>query len=80
MEEDFVVNLLRQELESRELRFNDISKTIDKLRNNMAIETRKSAYFTMQHDKEAYEKIRRELRGEMSALRQAIKKLEDNDD
>ena len=76
MEPDFVVNLLKKELDSRETSLKKHADIIDSLRNKLSTSTNKKDYFWLKKDLDWYEVQRRELRGEVSALRQAIKKLE----
>lgn len=77
MDERFVSDILEAELSIRVTEFNEISEELNGLRNHMAISTNKSNYISMSSEKAELEKRRRELRGEMSALRQAIKKLKE---
>ena len=75
--ETFVTDILMTELSNRIKEFNEISDKLNGLRNHLTISTKKGSYFAMIGEKEQMEKRRRELRGEMSALRQAIKKLQE---
>lgn len=77
MDERFVSDILEAELSIRVTEFNEISEELNGLRNHMAISTNKGNYISMSSEKAELEKRRRELRGEMSALRQAIKKLKE---
>lgn len=77
MDERFVSDILEAELRARANEFNEISEKLNGLRNHMAISTNKGNYISMGSEKAELEKRRRELRGEMSALRQAIKKLKE---
>lgn len=77
MDERFVSDILEAELRARVNEFNEISEKLNGLRNHMAISTNKGNYISMSSEKAELEKRRRELRGEMSALRQAIKKLKE---
>ena len=78
MDERFVSDILEAELSVRVTEFNEISEKLNGLRNHMAISTNKGNYISMESEKTELEKRRRELRGEMSALRQAIKKLKED--
>lgn len=78
MDERFVSDILEAELSVRVTEFNEISEELNGLRNHMAISTNKGNYISMGNEKAELEKRRRELRGEMSALRQAIKKLKED--
>lgn len=73
--ETFAMDILQNELNTRIEEFNNLSEELNGIRNHMAICTSLSLYSCMESTKGAIEKRRRELRGEMSALRQAIAKL-----
>lgn len=79
MDESFVPNLLKNELENREERLSkvteEISRMRDKIANVHAFGSFSDVYW-LRKEMEVYEKARRELRGEVSALRQAIARLE----
>lgn len=79
MDESFVPNLLKRELENREERLSkvteEISRMRDKIANTNAFGNFSDVYW-LRKEMEVYEKARRELRGEVSALRQAITRLE----
>lgn len=79
MDEKFVTDLLKNELDKREESLKNCTKNIDDIRNKMSIATHNKDYFWNKKDLDGYEKTRRELRGEISALRQAIAKLERSD-
>lgn len=74
--ESFAKDILERELNTRKLEFDRLSDEVRLLRNEMMISTSKALYFTLKSDINQIDKRRRELRGEMSALRQAISKLE----
>lgn len=73
--ETFATDILQNELDLRTVEFDRLSEELNSIRNCMAICTSLSLYSCMESSKGAIEKRRRELRGEMSALRQAITKL-----
>jgi predicted nucleic acid-binding Zn-ribbon protein len=79
MDESFVPNLLRTELETREERLSKVNDEVHRMRNKIA-HIQPSGEFSnvywLRKEMEVYEKARRELRGEVSALRQAIARLE----
>lgn len=74
--ETFAKDLLNEELVKRKSEFDRLSDEACILRNEMAISTSKALYSTLKSDIDQIDRRRRELRGEMSALRQAISKLE----
>lgn len=74
--ETFAKDILGRELNTRKLEFDRLSDEVCLLRNEMMISTSKALYSTLKSDIDQIDKRRRELRGEMSALRQAISKLE----
>lgn len=74
--ESFAKDILERELKTRKLEFDRLSDEVCLLRNEMMISTSKALYSTLKSDIDQIDKRRRELRGEMSALRQAISKLE----
>lgn len=74
--ETFAKGILERELNTRKLEFDRLSDEVCLLRNEMMISTSKALYSTLKSDIDQIDKRRRELRGEMSALRQAISKLE----
>lgn len=76
MDEKYAVNLLKDTLEEKELELSRTANSINFLRNKIAISTNKSDYFWLKKDLDVLETDRRELRGQVSALRQAIAKLE----
>ena len=77
--ENFVKDILEHELDVRVDELNRITEDVNRLRNRMMITTSKELYFTFKSDIDVIDKRRRELRGEISALRQGIKKLERED-
>ena len=74
--ETFARDMLENELNVRKKEFDRLSDEVCTLRNEMMISTSKALYSTLKSDIDHIDKRRRELRGEMSALRQAIAKLE----
>ena len=76
MDENFVTNLLRQELRIREGLLNEVTKSLDDTRNRLSITTSKQDYISCKNSIDSLDLSRRELRGEISALRQALKVLE----
>lgn len=74
--ETFARDMLENELSIRKKEFERLSDEACVLRNEMMISTSKALYSTLKSDIDQIDKRRRELRGEMSALRQAISKLE----
>lgn len=77
--ETFAKDILQHEFDIRVDEFNKLSQELSNLRNHIAICTSKSNYECMESDRTRMEQRRRELRGEMSALRQAIAKLGEKD-
>lgn len=76
MDPNFVIELLKKELEARESSLEHHTNRIDALRNKLTTSVNKKDYIWLKRDLDWYEVQRRDLRGEISALRQAIKKLE----
>jgi predicted nucleic acid-binding Zn-ribbon protein len=76
MTETFVIDLLRTELETRQTSLSNLEIVISATRNKMTTTTNKRDYVYLKAELDKYETRRRELRGEVSALRQAIKRLE----
>lgn len=76
MTETFVTDLLRTELETRQTSLSNLEIVISATRNKMTTTTNKRDYVYFKAELDKYETKRRELRGEVSALRQAIKRLE----
>lgn len=74
--ETFARDMLENELSIRKKEFERLSDEACVLRNEMMISTSKALYSTLKSDIDQIDKRRRELREEMSALRQAISKLE----
>lgn len=68
--ETYVIDILQELLDNKTEEFEEISTTLHKIWNN-PIDERVA-------NKDELESRRRELRGEMSALRQAIRKLEED--
>lgn len=79
MNETFVTDMLREQLTKREQMIEVVSEEIGLVRNKLATSTNKRDYISLRKDLESHEAMRRDLRGEISALRQAIKKLEKED-
>ena len=82
MDEMFVPNLLRRELDSREEQMVKVTYEINRIRDKFSewdMKPGTTDYYWLRKELEVYEKARRELRGEVSALRQAIAKLERED-
>lgn len=79
MNETFVADMLREQLTKREQMIEVVSEEIGLVRNKLATSTNKRDYISLRKDLEFHEALRRDLRGEISALRQAIKKLEKED-
>lgn len=79
MDESFVPNLLKKELENREERLSKVTDEIHRMRDKIA-DVQSYAGFSdvywLRKEMEVYENARRELRGEVSALRQAIARLD----
>jgi predicted nucleic acid-binding Zn-ribbon protein len=76
MTETFVIDLLRTELETRQTSLSNLEIVISATRNKMTTTTNKRDYVYLKAELDKYETSRRGLRGEVSALRQAIKRLE----
>lgn len=70
--ETFAKDILQSEYDKRIEEFNRLSIDLNGLRSNMVEVTSNEAYQVMQTTKKKIEERRRELRGELSALRQAI--------
>lgn len=68
--ETYVIDILRELLDNKTKEFEDISVKLHSMWNDPVTE--------FEYNKYELESRRRELRGEMSALRQAIKKLEED--
>ena len=79
MNETFVTDMLREQLTKREQMIEVVSEEIGLVRNKLATSTNKRDYISLRRDLESHEAMRRDLRGEISALRQAIKRLEKED-
>lgn len=79
-DEKYVVNLLQEILEKKVNEFNHLSRELDGLRNYALADPVSEEFFkVLSSDQEVMKQRRRELRGEMSALRQAISRLETED-
>lgn len=76
MDERYVIDLLKDTLNEKQEELNRTTKSIDHIRNRIHISTDKKDYIWLKKDLDVLENDRRELRGKVSALRQAIKKLE----
>lgn len=79
MDETFVPNLLRGELVLREDKLGKLTDEIHRLRDKISnIHDNSSSFdvYWLRKELETYESARRELRGQVSALRQAIARLE----
>lgn len=76
MDERYVIDLLKDTLDDKQEELNRTTKSIDHIRNRIHISTDKKDYIQLKKDLDILENDRRELRGKVSALRQAIKKLE----
>lgn len=76
MDEKYAVNLLKDTLHDKELELERATKSINYIRNKISISLNKTDYFWLKKDLDVLETDRRELRGQVSALRQAIAKLE----
>lgn len=79
MTEAFVSDLLQHELDARKIRLESLDVQISVLRNRSTRTTNKKDYILYKTELDNLESERRNLRGEISALRQAIKKLERSD-
>lgn len=69
--ETYVIDILQEMLDNKTEEFEEISTTLHKIWNHPIDE--------IVVNKDKLEERRRELRGEMSALRQAIRKLSEED-
>jgi predicted nucleic acid-binding Zn-ribbon protein len=76
MDERYVIDLLKDTLDEKQEELDRTTKSIDHIRNRIHISTDKKDYIWLKKDLDVLENDRRELRGKVSALRQAIKKLE----
>lgn len=82
MDEKFVPDLLRVELQTREEKLEKLTQEIHRLRDKLStgdISPGTNDYYWLRKELETYEEARRQRRGETSALRQAIVKLERED-
>lgn len=73
--ENFVKDILEHELDTRIGELEKLTEDVVALRNKMTITTSKQLYSVLKSDIDQIDKRRRELRGEISALRQGIKKV-----
>jgi predicted nucleic acid-binding Zn-ribbon protein len=73
--ENFVKDILEHELDIRIGELEKLTKDAVALRNKMTITTSKQLYSVLKSDIDQIDKRRRELRGEISAIRQGIKKV-----
>jgi predicted nucleic acid-binding Zn-ribbon protein len=76
MDERYVIDLLKDTLNEKQEELDRTTKSIDHIRNRIHISTDKKDYIWLKKDLDVLENDRRELRGKVSALSQAIKKLE----
>ena len=82
MDEKFVPDLLRAELKTREDKLEKLTQEIHRLRDKLStgiFTPGTTEYYWLRKELETYEEARRQCRGETSALRQAIAKLERED-
>ena len=83
MDETFVPELLKKELETREEKLEMLTKEIHRLRDKISgrddIQPGSTDFYWLKKELGAFEEARRQCRGEVSALRQAIAKLERGD-
>lgn len=82
MDEKFVPDLLKKELKTREDKLEKLTQEIYRLRDKLStgnISPGTNDYYWLRKELETYEEARRQCRGETSALRQAIAKLERED-
>lgn len=82
MDETFVPNLLKKELQVREAKLEKLTQEIHRIRNKFSdldLKPGTTDYYWLRKELETYEEARRQCRGETSALRQAIAKLERED-
>lgn len=76
MNKAYVPNLLRDILDDKKEELERESEKINYLRNKISISTSRQDYGNLRTELDACERARRLLRGQVSALRQAIAKLE----
>lgn len=76
MDEFYVINLLKDELEDKEKNLYKTTDAIKFIRSKLRETTNELDVKWLKKDLEVLENDRRELRGQCSALRQAISKLE----
>ena len=82
MDEKFVPDLLKKELQERERKLEKLTQEIHRLRDKLStgdFTPGTTDYYWLRKELETYEEARRQCRGETSALRQAIAKLERED-
>jgi predicted nucleic acid-binding Zn-ribbon protein len=76
MDKYYVVNLLRDILADKNVELEKETWKINYLRNEISISTSRQDYGNLKTELDSCEQNRRLLRGQVSALRQAIAKLE----
>lgn len=76
MDKRYVPNLLRDILADKNVELEKETWKINYLRNKISISTSRQDYGNLKTELDACEQSRRLLRGQASALRQAIAKLE----
>lgn len=79
MDKYYVPNLLRDILVDKKVELEKETEYINYLRNKISISTSRQDYGNLRTELDTSEQTRRLLRGQVSALRQAIKKLEKED-
>lgn len=82
MDEKFVIQMLQKELDARDEKLEKLTQEIHRIRNKLStgdISPGTTDYYWLRKELETYEEARRQCRGETSALRQAIAKLERED-
>ena len=82
MDEKFVILMLQKELDARDEKLEKLTQEIHRIRNKLStgdISPGTTDYYWLRKELETYEEARRQCRGETSALRQAIAKLERED-
>lgn len=82
MDEKFVPDLLKKELKTREDKLEKLTQEIHRLRDKLStgdFAPGTTDYYWLRKELETYEEARRQCRGETSALRQAIAKLDRED-
>lgn len=82
MDEKFVIRMLQKELDARDEKLEKLTQEIHRIRNKFSeldIQPGTTDYYWLRKELETYEEARRQCRGETSALRQAIAKLDRED-